>query len=52
MSDQPTTTRRKLLRTAVAAGAAGVSLTSIGTTAADRVARRDFGRVWANDTLY
>lgn len=52
MTDDIQRTRRAVLKGATAAGLAGVGLTTVGGAAADPIAKGDFGRVWANGTLY
>jgi hypothetical protein len=52
MSDDIQRTRRAVLKGTAAVGLAGIGLTSVGGAAADPIARGEFGRVWAKETLY
>lgn len=52
MPEHTTFSRRAVLSGLAATGAAGVGLSTVDSVGADRVARDEFGRVWANGTLY
>lgn len=52
MPNHTNKSRRAVLRGLATVGVAGIGLSTVGSAGADKIARGDFGRVWANGTLY